>query len=413
MNKIFNYHLYFKIIGIYFIFFFFVKNLTPRESHGDIEQFRTWACCSLDHGLASVYEANNTPHHLPFYQYILSTYGNLEGSYDNIQKDIPFLKSLTLFFTIGSSLILFGMIFKKSGNIYKSIVFSLFYLLNFAVIYNSIIWGQIDEIYSFFIFSSVISGFYKKHLLSILAFILALNSGIQALLFIPLILFINKDLFNDKIGLIKSVGSAIILQIIVLYPFKVHLSKIINLYIHSFIHYPKVSMNAYNFWYFFLKGNLYDIPDSNTFMGLSYQTIGAILFIITLIPIGILLLKKNKESTLQLNKVLIIGALVPVLCFFFNTEMHERYSHSMLIFLAAYALLYNRYIPYILGSIAHFLNLEDVLQYYQFDNYNALYFKAWFIATLFLIVIILLFLDLFDINIYPKNKLQENIEKLA
>ncbi len=78
--------------------------------------------------------------------------------------------------------------------------------------------------------------------------------------------------------------------------------------------------------------------------------------------------------------------------------MHERYSHPAILFLAVYALFYNRYLPYITGSFAYFLNMEDVLKYLNLHNYSTVFYTNWVISILFLITISILFYDLFKKN---------------
>ena len=93
------------------------------------------------------------------------------------------------------------------------------------------------------------------------------------------------------------------------------------------------------------------------------------------------------------KKVLISTALVPLLFFFFNTEMHDRFPFPALIFLIIYAILYCRPLPYILASIAYVLNLDAVLKHFN-GAYHTLIYMPQFIACIYLIVIVLLFVDL-------------------
>jgi hypothetical protein len=101
----------------------------------------------------------------------------------------------------------------------------------------------------------------------------------------------------------------------------------------------------------------------------------------------------RKVITVDMAHILLIGALLPVLFFFFNTQMHERYPHPAFLFITAYSFLRTRYFLYIIFSIAYFLNLEKALRAFDL-HYNAFIFGNRFIAGLYLITIIVLFREL-------------------
>jgi hypothetical protein len=75
--------------------------------------------------------------------------------------------------------------------------------------------------------------------------------------------------------------------------------------------------------------------------------------------------------------------------------MHERYSHPAIIFVAIYSILTGRYLPYVLVSLAYFLNMEAVLKYLGFHNYGIVPFSPQFVAALYLVAILVLFFDLY------------------
>ena len=78
--------------------------------------------------------------------------------------------------------------------------------------------------------------------------------------------------------------------------------------------------------------------------------------------------------------------------------MHERYSHPTIIFIACYAILSNRYLIYSLISVAYFLNLEFCLNFQPFADYNSILYNKLFISILYLIAIVLIYKDLFNVN---------------
>ena len=80
---------------------------------------------------------------------------------------------------------------------------------------------------------------------------------------------------------------------------------------------------------------------------------------------------------------------------FFNTQMHERYWHASLLFLASYAFLSRNYWPFALVSVAYFLNLEATLHFLDLHNYKVLIFNSRFVAGIFALAIVLAFSSLY------------------
>lgn len=85
---------------------------------------------------------------------------------------------------------------------------------------------------------------------------------------------------------------------------------------------------------------------------------------------------------------MLVFGVVPLLFCFFNTEMHERYWHPAILFLAAAAFITRTYLLYIIVSFAYFLNLERMMGFIQLKRYNVLVFDPRFIAGLFALVIV-------------------------
>jgi hypothetical protein len=93
--------------------------------------------------------------------------------------------------------------------------------------------------------------------------------------------------------------------------------------------------------------------------------------------------------------VLLSFGTIPLLFAFFNTQMHERYWHAAILFLAAYGFLRHDYLPYVLASVAYFLNLEGILRFLQLKNYGVLVFQPWFVAALFGLTILIAIVNIY------------------
>ena len=407
-----------KVLLIYSPFVIALLILKSKEMHWyDLDCFTQWAIFSFTEGLSNIYKSWTD--YLPLYHYVLSIFGKMQGSVEAIAANIYKLKALTLFFEFGTTLILFKILENKFKDTYKALFYSLFYFLNLAVLYNSIIWGQIDGIMTFFIFAAVVLSYKKKLFPGLLFFTLALNIKLQAIVFLPLIVLLLFPLILDKSQIKKSIYSILgigFIQLLIFLPFIYagDFSKLWNVITGSVGKYPKVSMNAYNMWYFFVDEPM-DTLDNNQLLGITYKVWGLMLFFTTsffalLHFVKPFIFKIFKKVNIEYShkKTIISCALIPLLFFFFNTQMHERYSHPALMFLAIYAMLYNKPLPFILGSIAYFLNMEKVLQALQTNNYHTLVFSSWFVAGIYLLVIILLFADLYNIKLRKNKKNHEN-----
>ena len=54
----------------------------------------------------------------------------------------------------------------------------------------------------------------------------------------------------------------------------------------------------------------------------------------------------------------LLAGLLSLFFFYFNTQMHERYSHPMLLFFFFYGVYSKNYNLYALASVSYFLSLE-------------------------------------------------------
>jgi len=261
----------------------------------------------------------------------------------------------------------------------------------------------------------------KKIVQTIIFFVLAINFKIQAIVFLPVIGLVALPTITSNFKtrtIAKWVGTALAIQVLIILPLLLsgQLPRLLSVIINSFGRYPFVSLNAYNFWHWMLNGDLTQIPDSTEFMAISYKKWGLFYFFATsllaLLPLlrstYNIIFKKSSEIISQ-EKILLICALIPLLFFFFNTQMHERYSHPALIFLVTYSILSKNYIPTLIVCVAYFLNLEDVYRFLKLDNYGLFLFKKQFIAFLYFIGILILYINLFGFKL---NRLWVSNSKL-
>ena len=400
-----------KLLKVLFYFLpilIFLIILTPNTAHGgDQTCWIEWAKFQYQFGISKTYRGWTD--YLPLYHYVLNVYGKMCGSIDEIQLNIKCLKYITYIFELGSTIILFYVLNNKFKDYYKSLFYSLFYFLNIAVLYNSAVWGQVDGNMTFFVFSSIIAAYYNKNYLAFVLFVLGLNMKLQTIFFLPLLMYVvalnfeKKSLLNLVIGLVL----AVLTQLLIIAPFYMNgdLHKLWHVIVNSNGKYPAITMNAYNIWAILVDHKDFFKSDNEVFLGFSYHIWGLIYFffsafVVLIIPFirSLKALFKKEKMIVSLNEILLIGALIPLIFFFFNTQMHERYSHPALIFITTYSLLNNKKIVLIISTFAYFQNLEGVSHLLSFNNCHTLIFTPWFIATLYLITIILLLFELFKLQ---------------
>lgn len=383
MNKYLVKHKYlidYVKISILFLLSFAI--LAPEKAHGsDINDWLRWTKFLFENNLSSIYNIDvNYP---PIYLYILKVFGSIQGSIENITQNIYTLKLITFCFTLISAFFLQKLLVANS----KKEDFNnswIYYILNIAVLYNTLIWGQVDEIQTCFVFLSFYFAVQKKNIFSLVFIVIAINFKLQAIIFVPLIgLLLIQNLRTGKWipEILKWILIILFLQCVILFPFMIsgNTQKVWDVFHGSIDKFPFISMCAYNIWNFLLDDALLFSRDSNIIWGLTYKNWGMIAFFVlsfvAMFPLIINIYRKLfsrpvKELSLE---QLIIFSLIPLLFFFLNTQMHERYSHPSIIFLVSYSIYSKNYLISIIGSMAYFLNLEAVLHYFHFPNYGILF----------------------------------------
>ncbi|GAL87218.1 hypothetical protein Emtol_1015 [Sporocytophaga myxococcoides] len=377
-----------------FIFIFLSFSLPTINFSSDMYCWTVWSNAFFEHGFVKGYEISGC-NYLPLYMYVLKIYGWYNGSVEEIGRNINYLKLFTLVFDVLTIYLLINLLVKFNISPYKSFLV----LFNIAFLYNSIIWGQVDSIFTFFGLASILFALNKKVLWSIIFLVLALNAKLQAIIFIPIVVIVLLPaVFENPRSLINGLIGGLIIQIVILLPFLLENKSdlVLKVAFGSVGYYPVVSMNAFNFWYLIMDGNLREVSDEILFYGIKYKTWGLILFFlfsfISLLPLLLSTLNiiiEKKEKSMEYYKIVFLAAAaIPLVFFYFNTEMHERYSHAMIIFIGFYALISSNYLTYFLLSAGYFLNMEKVLTFLSLKNYNTIIFDVSFISLLFLVGLI-------------------------
>lgn len=385
----------------------------------------TWAKYLRQHGLLEAYNNSEINYH-PVLIYFIDAFSFLHWrTIDN--TSINWLKVPTALFDWGIIFIALKLMQKHKVNLQWGLLLA----FNPAFWYNTVIWGQFDSIWVFFTLLSFYLADRGKFYYSTLAFLLAINTKIFALFFLPFLIVmwsrlkpdtnLSKTKFHfyqeDSIGAI--IFKYIIIQIFILLPFlgntQYTIAQIIQ---RSTDYYNSASRNAYNIWYYFFDNPV--TTSDSSYLNLSISIVG-ILFISLLV-----LQYKNKTSVWN------IAALASLVFFLFLTRMHERYAHAAMVFsfvawVTPYIATRSKYqrqlkkeelqkqagqmhssgiIAFGLISLAYLLNLEAVMQTLNKSlgfsiDYGGILFNPKLIATLYVISLVLLIYNIIKSRISP------------
>lgn len=380
--------------------------VVTRECHEwDMYCFTEWANHIQKYGLGNVY--SSWTDYLPLFHHVLNFFVSFHDTPGEIKSNIHLLKLISLAFHLltGCFVILFCL---RVGMDRETAAFrNMYYVLNAAVLYNALVWNQMDIPLTCFVFISVYCAATGRPVLSLIALLLGLNFKLQAIIFIPVIgLLVLPQLFSR--GTFKRLGLALALlavtEVLILIPFILtgQVARIPGVIYESVDKYPVVSIYAFNFWNLVVPGDLFKTPDTLEAAGISYKTWGLLMFLaastVVMFPLlrtTWLSLKKGIFIQLPLTKLLLICGLIPLVFFYFNTQMHERYSHPALAFVITYCIITSRPLPGILSSVAYLLNLEAETRYMALPNYGTAVFDPRFVSGLYLITIVMLVVRLY------------------
>lgn len=394
------------------LFFIVVLFLVPEKCHhGDMSCWANWAKYIRIHGLTHIYETDTD--YLPAYHYLLLFYGYSLEVFDNFFSQEQYFKILIFLFHLGSTFIFIQIIRREIG--VERVKYGLLYLLNAAVLYNTLIWGQVDELISFFMILCLYFIMKSKIRFGIMAFILAVNFKLQAIIFLPILLFVSiPHYYKEKWKVIFiDLLSFSLLQTLIFLPFILagKINKVLALLLHLVDSQPYISANAYNLWFALIGRDARYRIDTDIFLIYNYKTWGLALFFlgsfIALLPLFINCMKGVlRRGSFEINKNILILSLgiIPLIFFFFCTQMHERYSHPAVIFVVLYSVFTRKWHLGFLASLAYLLNLDAVLRSLPFQNYGVLLFDSRCIAVLFFAVIVLLYREIY-LEFLSKRKL--------
>lgn len=391
-------------IAITLIIGYMVLATQVHGFNGDRAYWARWAWYAKENGLSNIYGTDTN--YLPFYLYFVAGFGSFFGSEEAIFSAMHYMRYFTFLFDIGGVYFVCRFLSPQ----YRFISLLLFSLFNIAYYYNSLVWGQVDALLGFFAISSLYFLWKEKYLLGSVMLALLLSFKLQGIVFVPVFgLYFLAQLppgkWLSKLGVCILAFTGVL--VLVCLPFltdKAHFEGMKRAVTGLVDYYPFITMGAANFWSIFFNLRADQLMDSERLIGaLTYKQVGLIMFFtgsfIALWPllkiIAFNYTHRLAPKKLSVEKLMLIASLIGLLFFLVNTQIHERYSHPVFVFLMAYSFLKRDFLPYILFSLAYLLNMESLLKAVNMEIYDNVLFERYFSGILYVMVAALLFYRLY------------------
>ncbi len=319
----------------------------------DMGTWLAWAGRLRDLGFAKFYSDSVWTQYTPGYLYWLGLIGKI-----NIISEVA-IKLPVILADIGVGLIIWSLVKKVSK---KGATFAFFaYVLNPVVIFNGSVWGQIDGIFTLFLFLAVYMVCEKKRAVwGLTMWAIAFLIKPQAFAILPFLAVICFKRFPIKENL-KAGVAALVVILALSFPFFPNnpilgLPDLVN---KMSLYYPYTSVFGFNLWS--LVGMWK--PDNMTIFGIQYFYVGIAMYGVSLL----FLFWKFRKRLDEEKVVYLVFALSSLAFFLFPTRVHERYLFPAFAFLITAATLNKSKvlgISFAVLTLLNFLNLYHPYAYY-------------------------------------------------
>jgi Gpi18-like mannosyltransferase len=335
--------------------------LFPVQGYeNDTNTFISWFGTAAENGIRPFYSVVSWCDYPPFNIYIFWAFGSLANSVSTAISSAYVVKLAPTIFDIATSILVY-MFLRKQLSFKQSLIATVFYAFNPAIIFNVAVWGQFDAIYTFFLLLSVIFALKRKPEVSAVVLAVALLTKPQGIALLPLVavLIFKKDGLKR---LFTSIISFIVTIFIVILPFEWSnpVTFLGNIYFGAYSGYEYTSINAFNLWGMF---GLW-IPDGNLYI-IGWALFGAFATFSMYV-----LYKRYHVSG---DKLAIFSAFLPLFAFFMlPTRIHERYLFPAIVMLALLLPFIKKVrLLYVALTATLFVNQAYVLSYLNNDAFIA------------------------------------------
>ena len=282
------------------------------------------------HGISNYYWQKNFRFYPPGQVYFFYGLGIIKNVFKLSAENLKtLLKLQSVLFDLLTGILIYKFGSKEIGE-KASFIFALIYILNPVIIFNSVIFGQFESLYTFFIFLSFCFIYRKKYLYSLILFLFGIFIKPQMLIFSPIFIYVIYDLlrenkFNKKTWflLAKYILCLALIFILFLGPFvkNFNFMPVMFEWEKSFRFYNFATVDAFNI-YMYLNLNRFKLP-SNIFLILFEILIYALIFIF-----AFWFLKKSRSKA----KYFFCAGLLNILVFIFCFDVNARFIFSSLLF---------------------------------------------------------------------------------
>lgn len=344
------------------------------EGHGpDMDCWRSWSGMIFEEGPWGFYHSDSFTDYPPGYMSMLWIVGALRKlfSLDNtmvIERVV--IKFFPLVFDMATGFLLYKMARRKFSE-GSALILGLTYVLNPLVVVDSSAWGQVDSVFTFFLFLVCYLCMEKKRIPAYFVFAAGILIKPQILMFAPVLIWtIIEQVFLDDFNRKKMLRdllfglAAIAAMLVFMLPFGIDV--VLSQYVDTLTSYPFGTINATNFWALMGMNWKYQ---THHFLGLQASTWGTIVIVCAVALSGFVFFKlKECKSRYFLSMAVLIGTM-----FCFSVRMHERYLFPIaILLLAGFVLRPTKELlfTYAAFSAVNFLNVALILYEYIENNKN-------------------------------------------
>lgn len=391
--------------------------LAPLAAQDDTPAFRSWMESGTKLGIVDSYSQQVSSPWLPIYPpvipYLLTASGHLyrlliSPSYTVIDPaHMVFAKLPAIVSDVAICLILF-LLLRHIRHRALGLSAAAIYAVHPAAIYDSALWGQMDSVYTLFLLACIAAAVWGKHSLAVAAFVVACFTKPQALLFLPLLLFVvpyrPRELF-------RMILAAMCTTTVLLLPFllKADITPVLNTFnVSAILGSSRISWNAYNFWWALLGNRAWEMPSTERVLSILHYRELALFLFGGFSLLALLLLRRTlrgqQGKERQLASLSIAAGFI-ALCFFtLGVEVHDRYLFPFIALALPVACLSGRFaLLYTVVSIVFLLNLASV---FPVGVFSLSFLTPSSPFTRFLAVCTSVFLILFAFELYRFSPLQ-------
>ncbi|TAK36868.1 MAG: hypothetical protein EPO21_01045 [Chloroflexota bacterium] len=338
--------------------------LLPAPGY-DVEAYQTWARGVYEFGLTSAYRLDLDPwyNYPPGYLYALWITARLFVVLAS-QPDWsgPLLAALLKLPPILADVLTAGAIYLfLRGRVSRrcSLIASLAYLLNPAVIWNTAYWGGIDALHTLFLLLAVMAAATNRSQFSwplVCGSVLIKPLGAPAALVVGAIALLRFDARRLLIGTLASLTVLLAAGLPFMWDGK--LGEMLTALSNNVGNYPALSANAHNVWWLIAGGDVWRNDGTLALGPLSYRALGLVLF--GLASLGVLSCLRRSSDV---GTIFAAASVLQLNLFVWPTEVHENWSYAAFALLCVAAALRPSLRPFYLFLTLTFLTnlaLQDL-----------------------------------------------------